>query len=261
MLTADPAPTRSPARYAALAGVAAVVLTVALIGGLDLLRLTESTYHLRRTISEYALGPYRWVFDTGVLLLVLGSLAILAVLVRRGMARWRSVGALAFAAWSVGLALVVVFPKNDWSIGPSVSGSIHRFGSLLAFTSLPIAMVLLARPWVRDAAWGAYARWTSRFGLLSALTFTPLLYAILVNAVTGRSWWRVFPLGYVERVLVLTEVVAVLVAGVWAVACGAAARTSTPTPEPPLDPAPDPAPEPAPRSAAQPEYSPSRTSR
>lgn len=229
MLTVDPAPPRSPARHVALAGAAAVVLTVALVGGLDLFRLTESTYHLRRTISEYALGPYRWVFDTGVVLLVLGSLAILGVLVRRGVARWHSVGALAFAAWSAGLTLVVIFPKNDWAIGPSMSGSIHRFGSLLAFVSLPIAMILLARPWVRDAAWGAHARWTFRFGLLSALTFSPLLYAILVNAVTGRSWWRVFPLGYVERVLVLTEVVAVLVAGVWAMAC---ARTAVRPAEP-----------------------------
>jgi hypothetical membrane protein len=229
VLTVDPAPPRSPARHVALAGAAAVVLTVALVGGLDLFRLTESTYHLRRTISEYALGPYRWVFDTGVVLLVLGSLAILGVLVRRGVARWHSVGALAFAAWSAGLTLVVIFPKNDWAIGPSMSGSIHRFGSLLAFVSLPIAMILLARPWVRDAAWGAHARWTFRFGLLSALTFSPLLYAILVNAVTGRSWWRVFPLGYVERVLVLTEVVAVLVAGVWAMAC---ARTAVRPAEP-----------------------------
>ncbi|QFZ22146.1 DUF998 domain-containing protein [Saccharothrix syringae] len=232
MLTADPAPTRSPARYLALAGAAAVVLTVVLVGGLDLVRLTGSAHHLRRTISEYALGPYRWVFDTGVVLLVLGSLAILAVLVGRGMTRWHSVGALAFVAWSVGLTLVVIFPKNNWAIGPSVSGSIHRFGSLVAFISLPIAMVLLARPWVRDAVWGAHARWTFRLGVLSALSFSPLLYAILVNAVVGTSWWRVFPLGYVERVLVLTEVVAVLVAGVWAIACSHPARGARPAPDP-----------------------------
>ncbi|WP_367137589.1 DUF998 domain-containing protein [Saccharothrix sp. HUAS TT1] len=213
-----PAPTRSPARFVALAGAAAVLLTVALVGGLDLYRLGESSYHLRRTISEYALGPYRWAFDTGVLLLVLGSLAILAVLVGRGVARWNSVGAVAFAAWAVGLTLVVIFPKNNWAIGPSVSGSIHRFGSLLAFIALPVAATLLARPWRRDPVWGAHARWTFRLGLLSALAFTPILYAIGVNAVVGTSWWRVIPLGYVERVLVLTEVVAVLVAGVWAIA-------------------------------------------
>ncbi|MFD0200954.1 MULTISPECIES: DUF998 domain-containing protein [Saccharothrix] len=226
MLTAEPTPTRTPTRFVALAGAAAVVLTVALVGGLDLYRLGESTRHLRRTISEYALGPYRWVFDTGVLLLVAGSVAILAVLVRHGVAKWNSVGAVAFGAWSVGLTLVVIFPKNNWAIGPSMSGSIHRFGSLLAFIALPIAATLLARPWRRDPVWGAHARWTFRFGLLSALAFTPILYAIGVNAVVGTSWWRVIPLGYVERVLVLTEVVAVLVAGAWAIAV--AHRPATP---------------------------------
>jgi hypothetical membrane protein len=158
------------------------------------------------------------VFDTAVSLLVAGSIAILAVLVRHGMAKWNSVGSVAFVAWSVGLTLVVIFPKNNWAIGPSMSGSIHRFGSLLAFIALPIAATLLARPWRHDAVWGAHARWTFRLGVLSALAFTPILYAIGVNAVVGTSWWRVIPLGYVERLLVLTEVVAVLVAAVWAIA-------------------------------------------
>ncbi|MEU4742079.1 DUF998 domain-containing protein [Actinosynnema sp. NPDC023658] len=239
MLPVDPAPTRSPARVVALAGAVAVVLTVVLVGGLDVYRLGGSTRHLRRTISEYALGPQRWVFDTAVVLLVLGSAAILAVLVRRGVTRWNSVAAVAFAAWSVGLALVVVFPKNNWAIGPSVGGGIHRFGSLLAFVALPVAAVLLARPWRRDPVWGAHARRTSALGLLSALAFTPILYAIAVNAVVGTPWWRVIPLGYVERLLVLTEVVAVLVVGLWAVA---ATRS-------------------APPAAGQPEYKPSNTSR
>ncbi|GAB3009349.1 DUF998 domain-containing protein [Saccharothrix stipae] len=218
MLTAEPAPTRSPARFVALGGAVAVLLTVALVGGMDLYRLGESTRHLRRTISEYALGPQRWVFDTAVLLLVAGSVAILGVLVKHGVAKWNSVGAVAFAAWSVGLTLVVIFPKNDWALGPSTSGSIHRFASLVAFVALPIAATLLARPWRRDPVWGAHARRTFRLGLLSALAFSPILYAIGVHAVVGTAWWRVFPLGYVERLLVLTEVVAVLVAGVWAIA-------------------------------------------
>lgn len=231
MPTAEPAPTRSPARFAALGGAVAVLLTIAMVGGLDVYRLGESTRHLRRTISEYALGPQRWVFDTAVLLLVLGSITILAVLVRRGMTRWNSVGSVAFAAWSVGLTLVVIFPKNNWAIGPSMSGSIHRFGSLVAFIALPVAAMLLARPWLRDPVWAAHARWTFGFGVLSALAFTPLLYAVAVNVVVGTSWWRVFPLGYVERLLVLTEVVAVLVAGVWAIAVTRPALRSEPTPD------------------------------
>ncbi|WP_158851571.1 DUF998 domain-containing protein [Saccharothrix deserti] len=255
MLTAELAPTRSPARFVALGGAVAVLLTVALIGGLDLYGLTESTRHLRRTISEYALGPYRWVFDTGVVLLVLGSAATLTVLVRRGMAKWNSVGAIAFAAWSVGLTLVVIFPKNNWAIGPSISGSIHRFGSLLAFIALPIAAMLLARPWRRDPVWGGHARWTFRLGVLSALAFTPILYGILVNLVVGTSWWRVLPLGYIERLLVFTEVVAVLVASVWAIAVARPAHRPAHRARPVADPA-DRSVEPA-----QSEYKLSNTSR
>ncbi|MBB5959168.1 putative membrane protein [Saccharothrix tamanrassetensis] len=218
VLTDGPASTRSPARFVAFGGAAAVLLTVVMVGSLDLHRLTTTAVGLRRTISEYALGPYRWVFDTAVVLLAAGSLAILAVLVRKGITRWASGGSLAFIAWSVGLTLVVVFPKHDWSVGPSMSGSIHRVASLVAFISLPIAALLLARPWLRDAVWGAHARRTFRFGLLSALSFTPILYAVLVNVLVGTSWWRVLPLGYIERLLVLVEVVSVLVVAVWAIA-------------------------------------------
>ncbi|GAA3875606.1 DUF998 domain-containing protein [Saccharothrix violaceirubra] len=205
-----------PARATAAAGALAVVLTVVLVGSLDACRATVSTAFLRRTISEYALGPHRWVFDTAVVLLVLGSCAVLAVLVRRGIAKKSA--AVAMGAWALGLTLVVLFPKHDWAVGPSASGTVHRVGSLLAFVSLPIAAILLAKPWTRHARWGGHARWTLGMGVLSALSFSPLLYAILLNATTGTSWWRVFPLGYVERVLVLTEVATVLVAALWAFA-------------------------------------------
>ncbi|WP_309116435.1 DUF998 domain-containing protein [Saccharothrix sp.] len=231
MLTDGLAQTRSPARFVAFGGAFAVVLTVLMVGSLDVHRLATTAVGLRRTISEYALGPHRWVFDTAVVLLALGTVAIVAVLVRRGITKWSSGGAIAFLAWSVGLALVVVFPKHNWAEGPSTSGTIHRIASLVAFISLPIAAMLLARPWLKDAVWGGHARWTFRFGLLSALAFTPIVYAILVNALVGTAWWRVLPLGYVERLLVFVEVVAVLVVAVWAIA------------------------------AAQPSYRPSRTDR
>lgn len=219
MTTAELAPPRPHTRLVAIGGTIAVLLTVVMVGALDFQRASESVELLRRsTISAYALGPQRWVFDSAVLLLVFGSMAFLGVLVRRGITRWFSGGAIAWSLWSLGLALVVVFPKNDWSVGPSMSGSIHRFASLVAFVSLPIAVTLLARPWLRHEVWGGHARWVSRFGTLSWLAFTPIVYAILVNVAVGTSWWRVIPLGYVERVLVITEVIAVLVVGFWAIA-------------------------------------------
>ncbi|ANZ43587.1 hypothetical protein BBK82_46335 [Lentzea guizhouensis] len=173
---------------------------------------------LRRTISEYALGDHRPVFDVAVLLLAAGSFAILCVLVHKGVARWRSAGSVALLLWSVGLLLVVVFPKTNWAMGTNqLSGSIHRFGSMLAFVSLPIAIIALARPWLRHHVWGRHARWTMASGLLSVVAFMPLLYAIFLGAVSDVRWWRVFPLGYIERILLAAEVLAVLVAGLWAI--------------------------------------------
>ncbi|GLZ28852.1 hypothetical protein Lesp02_10420 [Lentzea sp. NBRC 105346] len=200
-------------RLTAAGGSLAVLVTVAMIGALDL-----TVGAVSRTISVYALGPYRWVFDSAVLLLAAGSLAILGVLVHRGLTSWRSGGAIFLQLWAVGLALVVAFPKHNWAVGPSMSGSIHRFASLLAFVSLPVALVLLARPWLRHARWASHARWTLGAGVLSVLAFAPILYAVGVNVAVGTAWWRVFPLGYTERLLVATEVAALLILGVWALA-------------------------------------------
>ncbi|HUQ55869.1 DUF998 domain-containing protein [Lentzea sp.] len=201
-------------RLAAAGGSLAVVATVAMVGLLDL-----TVGSLRRTISEYALGDHRPVFDTAVLLLAFGSLAILAALVHRGLARWRSTGSVALVLWSVGLVLVVAFPKTNWAMGTNeMSGGIHRFGSMLAFVSLPIAVIALARPWMRHHVWGRHARWTMLSGLLSVVAFMPILYAIAMGMVSDVRWWRVFPLGYIERILLIAEVGAVLVVGLWAVA-------------------------------------------
>ncbi|WP_307867914.1 DUF998 domain-containing protein [Umezawaea beigongshangensis] len=232
MLIDDATPHASAAhpgvRALALSGALAVVVTVVMIGAMDLRQATESVTLLRRTISQYALGPQRWVFDSAVLLLAAGSAAILAALVHRGLARWRSGGAVALLLWSLGLVVVVLFPKNDWSRGgDEISGHVHRFGSLLAFVSLPVAALLLARPWLRDAVWGVHARWSFGLGAASVVAFSPLLLAIVRSAVGGTPWWRLVPLGYVERALVLVEVMAVLAIGVWAVAACARPKVSS----------------------------------
>ncbi|MEV6237253.1 DUF998 domain-containing protein [Lentzea sp. NPDC051838] len=201
-------------RLAATGGSLAVVATVAMVGLLDL-----TVGPLRRTISEYALGDYRPVFDVAVLLLAVGSLAILAALVHKGLTKWRSGGSIALILWSVGLLLVVAFPKTNWAMGTNaLSGSIHRFGSMIAFVSLPIAVILLARPWLKDHVWGRHAKVTLASGVLSAVAFMPILYAIAMGAASDVRWWRVFPLGYIERILLAAEVGAVLVVGLWAIA-------------------------------------------
>ena len=77
---------------------------------------------VRRTISQYALGPWKPVFDAGVLAVAAGSAAVLAGLIRAGLVRWRSTSTALLAAWSALLVVVVAFEKIDWSVGPTPTG-------------------------------------------------------------------------------------------------------------------------------------------
>ena len=124
--------------------------------------------------------------------------------------------------WSVTLVVVVAFEKTNWSIGPSVSGYIHRYASLAAFIALPVAALALGRRWRRDPQFGRLrgldaARWAGvSLGWLSTI-----FLGVFLRPLTGVPWWQFVPLGLVERGLAVTEVVAVVVMGAWAWRAGA----------------------------------------
>ncbi|NUS09518.1 MAG: DUF998 domain-containing protein [Nonomuraea sp.] len=199
-----------PARW----GLGAAITGIAVIVGLELTSFDEMN-PLRRTISEHGLGPDGWIFGAAVGLLAAGSAAIGVSLVRRRLAG--VVGTVALMAWSVGLLMTASFHKHDWSVGPSTSGSIHRIGSLVAFLSLPLAAVIIARPWRRRERHRASVV-AFGFGVCSVLWVAAIGTAVLIGSGHGLPWYRVMPLGLVERGLAVTEVAALLALGVWAAA-------------------------------------------
>lgn len=199
-----------PARW----GLGAVAAGATVIVGLDLTSLGEID-PLRRTISQHGLGPEGWIFGLGVALLAAGSAAICVSLARRRLAG--IVGTLTLTLWSAGLFVAAWFPKQDWSLAPTLSGSFHRAGSFVAFLSLPIAAVVIARSWRRAERRGA-ALTAFAFGLGSVLWVAGMGAMALYGAHNGLPWWRVMPLGLVERVLAVTEVAALIALGVWAAA-------------------------------------------
>ena len=69
--------------------------------------------------------------------------------------RLRGAAVSLLAAWSACLVVVVAFEKIDWSVGPTPTGYVHRYASLLAFFCLPAAALALGRAWRGDARWGA----------------------------------------------------------------------------------------------------------
>ncbi|MEU4545301.1 DUF998 domain-containing protein [Nonomuraea dietziae] len=193
----------------ARAGLAAVVVGAGVIAALDLAYLGEIN-PLRRTISEHGLGDQGWIFALGVALLAVGSLSIGVSLLRRRLAG--IVGAIALAGWSLGLLVVAWFPKHDWSVGPSLSGSIHRVGSFVAFLCLPLAALLIARTWRRHprSALAAFL-----LGVASLLWVAGIATMVWIGESSGLAWWQVMPLGLVERGLAITEVGALVALGLW----------------------------------------------
>ncbi len=212
----DPSLPAGTARLAAV-GTALVAVSLPLVALLHVLPPSSGVNPMTRTISEYALGANGWLFDTAVLALAVGSAAVTAGLVRAGVLKPFEPATLLLAVWCVGMGAVVAFEKTNWAVGPSVGGLVHRYASLAAFLALPAGALLAARAGRRNPAWRRPAAWTRFTAALSVLALGPLFYAVAVNVLTGRAWWRVFPLGAVERLLGLAEVLLVLVLGWWAV--------------------------------------------
>jgi Protein of unknown function (DUF998) len=212
-VTAHVLPARD-ARGWALSGATLVAAGIVVVLALHL--LAPENDPVRRTLSQYALGPWKPAFDAGVLAVAAGSIAVLAGLVRTGLARWRGAAAVLLAAWCACLVVVVVFEKIDWSVGPTPTGYLHRYASLVAFACLPAAALALGRAWRGDARWSRFAAWMRGLGIVALAWLAPLLLGFALRPLTGVPWWRFVPLGLFERGLALTEVAAVLVMGLWA---------------------------------------------
>jgi Protein of unknown function (DUF998) len=145
---------------------------------------------------------------------------VLAGLLRARLVRLRGVAATLLAAWSICLVVVVAFEKIDWSVGPTPAGYVHRYASLLAFLCLPVAALVLGRAWRADPRWGRFATATCWSGALALIWLTPILLGFVLRPLTGVPWWQFVPLGLFERGLALTEVVTVVVMGMWAARAG-----------------------------------------
>jgi hypothetical protein len=202
-------------RAFAVGGIAGVAVAVVLVGALHVLPPSSQVDPVRRTISQYALLETAAVFNVAVLALAAGSVATMLALIVGGLLPVRSGAAVALASWTVGLAVVVYFPKHNWAVGPSPSGTVHRVASVVAFLSLPVAALLLARAWRGHPRWSGHAALVMTLGILSLACFAPIAVAVAIEPVTGVRWWRAIPLGAVERALALTEVLTVLSLAWW----------------------------------------------
>ncbi|HEY3467000.1 MAG TPA: DUF998 domain-containing protein [Amycolatopsis sp.] len=199
-------PARRVSVAVSLTGLAALVLGAALVLLLQVIPPTDEISATRRTISEYGLSDHKWVFDLAVVLVALGSAAGLAALGRQR--RLPVPAAILGTLWTVGLLVIVAFPKPDWATvsRADFGGTLHRIASVVAFVALPLAVMVAAR----TAFPGSPGRrWLATLLAIASLGwFAVILGAVVVAAVDGGRWWTLIPLGLVERGMALTELIA-----------------------------------------------------
>ena len=190
---------RSPALLLSVVGVFTVLAGTLSILSLHVVEPTASGVDpVRRNISEYVYTELGWVFNYGVIAVAVGSLLIGTSLWVSGALRPLSGGSSALMAWSISLVVLVIFPKHDrTALVPSSNGTVHRIASLIAFVSVPIAAIAIARH--RSGALRRPARLALVFGIISAGWLTVLLGGFVVGPITNKPWWQVLPLGLMER--------------------------------------------------------------
>jgi hypothetical protein len=201
--------TASPvrgARVLPLVSLATILAGTALIVLLQVLPPTNAISPVRRTISEYGLSTNKWIFDLAVVLVAFGSAAAFGALIHHRLVPPLSAPAVFSALWTVSLLVIVAFPKHNWAIGPSAGGSVHRVASVVGFICLPIAVLLAARR--------VFPRSSARRLLAQGLAVTSLLwFGVIITGVGvmlggGPPWWVFVPIGLVERLMSLNELLA-----------------------------------------------------
>lgn len=199
------------ARRLAVAGILGVGIATVAIGLLHVMPGSRLLNPLSSTISEYALLTDGWIFDSSVILLAVASALVLTALVVRNLVAWRSWGALMTLVWCVGLVGLTVFPKQGFGVDASIAGRVHWTWTLIAFFSLPIGINLIC--WQHRTLPGRWRRWAVRLSMVAGGWFAVLTVQTAISALTPIQAWRV--VGLVERALSLTEMIAVIVLGLW----------------------------------------------
>jgi hypothetical protein len=197
-------PTRTPGLLG-VGGVAAIAAGAVLVLLLQFVPPTNAISPLRRTISEYGLSTNKWIFNLALILIALGSAVLFAV---HALRQTLPASALfAGAIWTASLLVIVAFPKTDWAVGPSAGGTVHRIASVIGFVCLPIGLLIASgRAFPGDTLW----RWAARILSITSLGwFALILTGVFVMLSGGGPWWTFVPLGLVQRLMALNELLAV----------------------------------------------------
>ncbi|WP_236792712.1 DUF998 domain-containing protein [Amycolatopsis sp. GM8] len=103
-------------------------------------------------VSDYVFVPGGTaLLAVGSLSLAAASVALLLMLIRRGLPR-SGPAAVLLGVWSAGLLIATAFPTDPASVPTSFSGVVHRYAGAAMFISLPLAGWLVSRGFLPSPA-------------------------------------------------------------------------------------------------------------
>lgn len=176
--------------YAAIGAGAAAMLGLHVVTGLD---------PVHTVISEYAFEADGWLLPVSLTLFAVAATVIAVLLARRGENRK---AALLVGIWGLCMLLIGAFPTDEPGVPLSMSGGIHRYAAFVAFLTMPVAGLLLARRY----AVGPYSRWVR---LLSLASLGILVLVVLPYVVRMFGFDLAnddIPAGVTQRLVVSFEV-------------------------------------------------------
>ncbi|MEV8632350.1 DUF998 domain-containing protein [Streptosporangium sp. NPDC051023] len=194
--------------YAAIAAGTVAMTGLHLVTGLD---------PVHTVISEYAFHPDGWLLPVSLGLFATAATVFGVVLARRGEDR----GAAALVGvWGLCMLLIGAFPTDQPGVPLSMSGGIHRYAAFVAFLTMPIAGLIMARRHVESR----YARSVRLLSLasLGVLVLVVIPYVVRMFGIDLTN--DDIPAGVTQRLVVVFEVAVLTMLGLVARARGGYAR-------------------------------------
>ncbi|WP_326824731.1 DUF998 domain-containing protein [Streptosporangium sp. NBC_01756] len=183
--------------YAAIGAGAVAMLGLHLAAGLD---------PVHTVISEYAFEPDGWLLPVSLTFFAVGATVFGTALARRGEDRK---AALLVVVWGLCMLLIGAFPTDEPGVPLSMSGGIHRYAAFIAFLTMPVAGLMLARRY----ATSPYAR-TVRLLSMASLGVLVLVVLPYVMRMAGLDLTNDdIPAGVTQRLVVVFEVAVLVVLG------------------------------------------------
>jgi hypothetical protein len=205
---------RVVSRLLALTSVACVLVCTAAFVTLHFLPISGALDPAKTPLSNYALTPAAWLFDTGVASLIAGLACLLAALLAAGEVAVPSWPALLITLCCGAFTVVVLVPNHvlpDGALTPAAE--LHWVAAMVAFAALPVVPVLLARGHRARRLCSPLPRWAGWLSASAAVWFVALFGGSVLEFAGARSLWRVG--GVVERGLAASEIVAALLLALW----------------------------------------------